>query len=810
MKKLYSAILNKMTLEEKASLCSGFSFWDTQAINHLGIPSVKMTDGPHGLRKEINNTITNIMHGSVPATCFPPASTLCNSWDENLLEEVGHILADEAKNQAVSTILGPGINIKRSPLCGRNFEYFSEDPYLAGILGGAMVRGIQKNDVGVSLKHFCANNQEHIRMSVDSVVDERALREIYLSAFEHIVKKENPSTVMCSYNKLNGTYLAQNKRMLTDVLRNEWGFDGIVVSDWGAVNDRVKGIEAGLDLEMPTSKGVNDKVIINAVKNGDLDEKDLDKVVYRMIKFAIETKQKEIPDYQTDYDAHHSFARKVASECCVLLKNEDNLLPLNKDENLVIIGKLAKKLRYQGFGSSHINPTKTVSFTEHLDTIGKQYEYCDGYTLKGDCFSESKIKKAVKLAKGKDKVLLFVGLTDEYESEGYDRKSLSLPEGQNLLIEEISKVNKNIVLVLSNGSPVSMLGWNDSIKSILDVYLGGQAGGSATYDVLFGDINPSGKLGETFPHKNHDNISSRYFPMGPRNVQYRESIFVGYRYFDTANIDVLYPFGHGLSYTKFEYTNLKLSKKSVEQNEKLLVSFDIKNIGTIAGAEIAQLYVSDKESTIFKAKKELKGFKKVFLEAGEIKNMSIELNERDFSFYNVSINDWHLESGDFEILVGSSSNDIRLNDVVFVQSSNPDAPIPNYKETAPLYYDISSDEYKNRIPHNQFEALLGQSVEENKPYQKGEFSKNSTIEQISVTKFGKLIYKIVHGGGVLISKHTENATMVERSSKDLPLRSFNSMTGGMFSHKTIDGMVDIINSKKGGWKKFFKGFKKQK
>lgn len=803
-------ILNQMSLEEKASLCSGLTFWLTKPLEKFDVPSVWMSDGPHGLRKEKQTAGTNVMKPAETATCFPPAVTTASSWDVDLIEEIGDAIAKEAQALKVTTVLGPGVNIKRSPLCGRNFEYFSEDPFLAGRAGAAWVHGIQKNNIGVSLKHFCANNQEHLRMSIDTIVDERALREIYLSSFEHIVKTEQPSTIMCSYNRLDGEYLSDNKRMLTDVLRDEWGFKGIVVSDWGAVNDRIEGIRAGLDLEMPGNKGMNDRNIVKAVNNGELSEEELDKIVLRMLEFAFKSKEGEVDGVVTNFDAHHSLAKKAAAESAVLLKNQDAALPLKKEQSVAVIGTLAKKLRYQGSGSSHINPPKTVSFVEAMTDAGQSFDYADGYTLKGNGYNEKLIKQACETAKGKDAVLVFIGLTDSYESEGFDRTHINLPDSHNILMEELAKVNDNLIVVLSCGSPVKMTKWEKSAKAILNLYLGGQAGGEAAYDVIYGSVNPSGKLAETFPLRNHDNISSRYFPMGPRTVEYRESVYVGYRYFDAANKAVLYPFGYGLSYTNFEYSDLKLSAKNINEGDGLKVTFKIKNVGAVAGAEVAQLYVSDLESSIFRPKKELKGFKKVYLEAGEEKEVEITLDDRAFSYYNVIIKDWHIESGAFGILVGASSRDIRLEDTVTVVSANPSAPIPDYREIAPYYYDLSEElEQKKRIPAEQFAALYGASLIENKPFVKGELTINNSVEQLTCSGFGRFLYRVLVFGSKLVAIGTENPDMITQSVKDMPLRSFSGFTGGVVSPMTVEGMLDLCNGKKGGTKKLFAGFKKK-
>ncbi|MDD6012704.1 MAG: glycoside hydrolase family 3 C-terminal domain-containing protein [Oscillospiraceae bacterium] len=805
--KNYSEILGQMTLEEKASLCSGLDTWQTKPIPRLGIPSVWMSDGPNGLRKEMQTGGTNIMQKSEIATCFPTSVTTASSWDPELMEEIADAMADECKAHKVTTILGPGVNIKRSPLCGRNFEYFSEDPFLAGRMGAAFVRGFQKNGVGVSLKHFCANNQEHIRMSIDSVVDERALREIYLSPFEYIVKTEQPTTVMCSYNRLGGVYLSDNKRMLTDILRGEWGYKGIVVSDWGAVNDRVEGIRAGLDLEMPGNKGMNDRHIVAAVKNGQLSEEELDKVVLRMIKFAFECKENEGKGYKPDLEAHHQIARKAAEQSAVLLKNTDEALPLNKLQRVAVIGALADHLRYQGAGSSHINPYKTVSFTEAMRHAGQSFAYAPGYSLKGDGYSKKLIDEACSIAKGKDAVLVFIGLTDDFESEGFDRKHINMPKSHNILVEELAKVNDNIIVVLSCGSPVKIDAWECKVKSILNLYLGGQAGGEAAYNIIYGKVNPSGKLAETFPFNNEDNVVAKYFPMGPRTVEYRESIFVGYRFFDKAKKAVQYPFGHGLSYTKFEYSDAVLSKEKITEGETVTVTFKLKNIGKVAGAETAQIYVCPPESKIFKADRELKGFRKVFLQPGEEKEVSIELDERAFSFYNVNIGDWHAESGTYKIIVAASSRDSRLYCALDLTTAKPDAEIPDYRKTAPIYYAVDS---MATIPERQFEAVLGRPLPTNSTFRKGELTINNSLSQVKVSAFGKTLYGLLCGGAKIVSLGAENPAMITESIKDMPLRSFSGFTGGLISQKSVDGLLDLCNGTRGGLKKLITGFKKEK
>lgn len=797
-------LINQLTLEEKASLCSGMTFWKTQPIERLNIPSVTMTDGPHGLRREKEGSGLNVMQESLPATCFPTAVTTASSWDRNILKEVGIAIAEEAITQKVSTVLGPGTNIKRSPLCGRNFEYFSEDPYLSAEMSGSFVDGVQSKGVGTSLKHFCGNNQEHIRMSIDSIIDERTLREIYLPAFEMTVKHSQPHQIMCSYNKLNGTFSSDNKRLLTDILRTEWGFKGMVVSDWGAVNDRIEGVRAGLDLEMPTNNGMNNRKIVEAVNNGSLKVEELDNIVEHILDYVFKSAKNVNPDYKCDYAAHHKIAQKAVENSAVLLKNDD-ILPLKKEDKIAVIGKLAEQVRYQGSGSSKINPINVVNIITALNDKGADFEYAEGYVIKGDGYNKKLLEQAVNLAKTVDKVVVVIGLTDIYESEGFDRTGIDLPVGHNKLVIELIKANPNIVIVLQGGSPVSMP-WQKDVKAILNTYLGGEAVGEATVSLLYGDVNPSGKLAETYPKKLEDDIGAEYFSMGPKTVEYRESVYVGYRYYDTAKKEVRFPFGFGLSYTNFEYSALKLSAKKLNEKETLSVTFTVKNTGKVFGAETAQVYVKDIKSTIFRPEKELKGFEKIFLKAGESKTVTVKLNSRAFSYYNTAISDWHVESGDFEILVGASSRDIKLSDTVTVISANPDAPIPDYTVAAPVYYNIAN---ADAIPAEAFSALCGKELPDNIPSKRGEFTVNSTVTDISVVPLGKFIKKLLTFGGKLVSIGTENKDMIVKSIIDMPLRSFSGFSGGILSEMTVDGLVDMLNKTKGGGKKFWGGFRKK-
>lgn len=668
-------LISTMTLEEKAGLCSGFDFWNTKAIERLDIPSIMMTDGPHGLRKQRASADHLGLFDSVPATCFPSAAGLATSWDRELLRKVGVALGEECQAEQVGILLGPGANIKRSPLCGRNFEYFSEDPYLSTELAAEHILGVQSQGVGASLKHFAANNQEHRRMTTNAVVDERTLREIYLASFEGAVKKGQPWTVMCAYNQLNGEYCAENHRLLTDILKDEWGHEGFVVSDWGAVNERAEGIAAGLELEMPASGGVGDQKIIDAVREGRLSEQKLDAAVERILRVIYKAVDHRKPGSTYDMEAHHQLAREVARESMVLLKNEDRILPLKKGGRIAVVGALAKQLRYQGGGSSHIKPTKMDDLMVELAKAGGSAEisYAEGYALNTDDTDTLLLDEAIQAAKDADVTIIFAGLPDRYESEGFDRTHLGLPNNQMKLIEGITAIQKQVVVVLSNGAPIEMP-WIDDVKAVLEAYLGGQAMGGAIADLLFGDANPCGKLAETFPAQLSDNPSYLFFPGDGDTVEYKEGIYVGYRYYDKKNMRPLFPFGHGLSYTNFEYSDMTISKSQIEDTETLVVTVNVKNIGKLAGKEIVQLYVRDVKSSVSRPDKELKGFAKVSLEPGEQSTVTFTLDKRSFAYYHVGLQDWHVETGDFELLVGKSSADMILTGTVHVKSTTAIKP----------------------------------------------------------------------------------------------------------------------------------------
>lgn len=660
-------ILAEMSLEEKASLCSGEGFWHTKPIERLDIQKIMMSDGPHGLRK-VNEERDCVTDESIEAVCFPTASALACSFDRNLIEKLGKALGDECQAEGVAVILGPGANIKRSPLCGRNFEYFSEDPYLSTEMASAYIKGVQSRGVGTSLKHFALNNQEYRRMSVSAEVDERVLREIYLASFEGAVKNAKPWTVMCSYNRVNGVHSSENPKLLSNILRDEWEYKGLVVSDWGAVDNRVNGIKAGLDLEMPSSQGKNDKFIVEAVRLGKLDIKDVDKCVRRILELIDKYEDGKKSNIIWDKEKHNKLAAEIESECMVLLKNEGNILPLDRSKKIAFIGRFAESPRYQGGGSSHINSYKVTSALEAVKDICK-VTYAEGYNTVEDETDDKLLSEAVQAAKECEIAVLFVGLPDLFESEGYDRSHLRLPECQIELIERVSEVNENTVVVLHNGSAVEMP-FADNVKGILEAYLGGQAVGQAEVDILFGKKNPSGKLAETFPRKLSDNPSYLNFPGEGDRVRYQEGIFVGYRYYDKKEIEPLYPFGYGLSYTTFEYKDIDISKSEMNDDEEVTVTVTVKNTGKIKGKEIVQLYVNDEQSSVIRPIKELKGFEKVMLNPGEEKKVAFVLDKRSFAYYNTDISDWYTEYGKYNILVGSSSRDIRLKTCVYVAPTN--------------------------------------------------------------------------------------------------------------------------------------------
>ncbi len=778
--KNYNELIKNMTLEEKASLMSGDNFWNTKSIDRLGIPSIMLTDGPHGLRKQGGKADHLGLNKSIPATCFPTAATLANSWDTELIHEVGSYLGKEAASENVSVLLGPGLNIKRNPLCGRNFEYFSEDPYLSGKMAADMVKGIQSHGISACPKHYAVNSQEHMRMTIDEVVDERALREIYLEGFRYAIEEGQPKTVMSSYNKVNGEYANENKHLMQEILYGEWNYQGIVVTDWGGNNDRVEGLKAGNQLEMPAAGGITDKEIVEAVKAGTLNEDVLDEAVERMLRLTFDTKEALQTSKTVDFDEHHEKAVEAAKRSMVLLKNEANTLPLNKNQQVAIIGDFAKNPRYQGAGSSLINPTKVENAWDQLNQTDLTIiGYEQGFKRFGGK-SESLKSRALQLASQADVVLLFLGLDEGSEAEGIDRENMKLGENQIELVQSLAEIHNNIVVVLSGGSAIEMP-FVHGVKAILHGYLGGQGGATAIRDILVGNYNPSGKLAETFPLKYEDVSSAPYYPGLEATAEHRESIYIGYRYFDTKNIPVLFPFGHGLSYTTFSYSDIEASESSV--------SFTIKNVGDVPGEEVAQVYIKPLSSSVFRANKELKGFVKVYLEPNESKRVNISLDDHAFAYYNTFVSDWSVEGGRYELQVGSSIEDIRLVETIEVEGDH----------TAHQYDKQVLKHYYNADIHNigddEFHNLLGYTPPSPLWDRKKKLGYNDTIAQAQFKKgFGKLLYLIV-----VFTKKVLNllGKPLEANNvmfvMNMPFRQIPRFSNGKISPKMLDRLLKIIN-----------------
>lgn len=748
-------LIGKMTLEEKASLCSGADFWHTESVERLGIPAMMVSDGPHGLRKQDQEADHLGVNDSIKAVCFPAGCGTAASFNRELITGMGEVLGEECQAEGVGVILGPAVNIKRSPLCGRNFEYYSEDPMVASEMAGALIKGVQSKNVGTSIKHFLANNQETRRMSSSSEVDERTLREIYLAAFEGAVSSQKPWTVMCSYNKINGTYAAEHKEALTDILRGEWGFDGFVVSDWGAVNNRVPDLEAGLDLEMPASGGINDEQIVDAVKEGRLEESVLDRAVERILNIVYRFQENRNDSAVFDRDKDHEYAKKVAEETIVLLKNEDGLLPLSEKEEIAFIGKYARQPRFQGGGSSHINSHKVTGAWDVVKDWGS-ITFAEGYGDQEDVTDEALIAEAVEKAGKAKAAVIFAGLPDAFESEGFDRSHMGMPNCQNELINRVAAVQPNTIVVLHNGSPVEMP-WADQVKGIVEAYLSGQAVGAAVVDILFGKVNPSAKLPETFPYKLEDNPSYLYYLGEGDKVEYREGVFVGYRYYDTKKMDVRFPFGYGLSYTTFAYSNLKLSAAQIKDTDTLTVSVDVTNTGSMAGKEVVQLYVSDVESTVIRPVKELKGFDKVDLQPGETKTVTFTLGKRAFAYWNTQIHDWHVESGEFRILVGKSSRDIQLEETVTVEST---VKLPVHFTLDSTFGDLMQDKKAREIlePMMKLDMVGGQEEDSD------------------------------------VAASAISSEMMEAMMKYMPLRGVLSFSSGKVSLEQLQGLLDQLNA----------------
>ena len=697
-------LVAQMTLEEKAGLCSGLDFWQTKGVERLGIPSVRVSDGPHGLRKQDGESDHLGMNESIQAVCFPAGCAIASSFDREAAQMLGEALGKECQAEDVSVILGPAMNIKRSPLCGRNFEYYSEDPLVSTELGTAYIQGVQSRNVGTSPKHFMANNQEYHRMTSNSVMNERTMREIYLAAFEGAVRRAKPWTVMNSYNKLNGTYLCENKEMLTDILRKEWGFDGFVMTDWGAMNDRVQALKAGCNLEMPYSGGGTDAEIIAAVKSEELEESILDRSCEEFLNIVFRYAKNRDETAVFDRKKDHELARKLEEECIVLLKNEGNLLPIKEHTRTAFIGKYAKEPRYQGGGSSHINSTHVESAWEMAPD--KEYvTYAKGFDDREDAVDEKLLAEAVETAKNAEMAVIFAGLPDNFESEGYDRKHLGMPNCQNRLIEEIAKVQENTVVVLHNGAPVEMP-WINDVKAVLEVYLGGQAVGGAAVNVLYGKTNPSGRLPETFPVRLQDTPCYLTYGGEQDTSEYTEGVFVGYRYYTSRDMKVLFPFGHGLSYTAFDYSSLTVSRDAIRESEGLQVTVDVTNTGSMAGKEVVQLYVAAKDSKAIRPVRELRAFDKIALQPGETKTVSFMLDARAFSYWNMEIHDWYAETGNYEIQIGRSAEEMILTKEIRVESEKA---IPKVFTLNSTMGEIMADPKGKAILEQAMGAMMGNS-----------------------------------------------------------------------------------------------------
>lgn len=783
-------VIAGLTLDEKISLVSGKDFWNTVEIRNspVKVPSVMVSDGPHGLRKQADAADNLGINDSIVAICFPSAAGLAASFDTQLMIKAGKTLGEECQAEDVSTILGPAINIKRSPLCGRNFEYFSEDPYLAGKMAAAYINGVQSRNTGTSLKHYAVNNQEKRRFTVSAELDERTMRELYLAGFETAVKESQPWTVMCSYNRVNGEQVSESKKLLTDILRDEWGFKGLVVSDWGAVKDRVKGLEAGLDLEMPGTFGLSAKKIKAAIEDGSLDEAVLDKACRRIVNMAFKWHQNRV-ECSFDREEHHARAKDIALKTMVLLKNDNNILPLDSSKKIAFIGEYAKKPRYQGGGSSHINSYKVT------DALTATQAFCDvayatGFGIDDKVADNALVAEAVNAAKEADVAVIFAGLPESIESEAFDRKDMKLPACQDYLIEKIAEVQKNVVVVLHNGAPVEMP-WIDKVSGVLEAYLAGEAVGEAETDILFGKANPSGKLPETFPVKLSDTPCYQYFPGTYNTVEHREGLYVGYRYYETAKKEVLFPFGHGLSYTTFKYSNMQLSKTSITPDTKeIVVTLEVTNTGNVDGEEIVQIYVSPTEKTIFRSDIELKGFAKVALKAGESKTVTVRLDNRAFAYYNINEKDFVCDDGKYVVKAAASVADVRLEADVNLTGFGIHAN-PYSEEVRALYAtgDVAD------IKRSDFEKLIGRTLEIKKPEKP--FTWDNCIGDAKGTKWGDRIEAILSVVTAKMKMNIGNSEMIYSGAMETPVRTLVAMSNGVVTEGLGDALVDLMNEKPG-------------
>ncbi len=765
-------ILQKLSLEQKCALLSGKNTWQTQDYPKQGVPAIWLSDGPNGLRKQAGAADHLGLNPSVPATCFPTAATMANSWDPALGEEVGRALGEETAANRVNVLLGPGLNVKRSPLCGRSFEYFSEDPYLSGKMAAAYVRGIQENGVAACPKHFAVNSQELRRMASNSVLDERTLRELYLTAFEIVVKEAHPKSIMSAYNRVNDIYANENHHLLVDILRKEWGFDGAVVTDWGGSNDHVEGVKNGSTLEMPSPGLGGARKLLKAVAEGSLTEQEIDLRVDELLELVLSTTAAmEKAPRKFDEKAHHELARRAAAESIVLLKNEGGILPLKHGKKVALIGDFALTPRYQGAGSSMVNPTRVDSLKDameaaELDMVG----YCAGYERSGKP-NKAYLEEAVSQAKMADVVLLCIGLDESSESEGLDRTHIGIPAVQKQLLDAVTAANPNVVAVVSAGSVIET-DWVEKCKAVAHGYLGGQAGAGAMLEVLTGWQNPCGKLAETIPLRYEDTPAARYFPGKKQNAEYREGLYIGYRYYETANKAVRYPFGYGLSYTTFAYSDLKVNAEKV--------TFTLANTGSCAGAEIAQLYVAKPDATVFRPAKELKGFAKVFLKAGESKTVTIPLDDKTFRYWNVATDRWEVEGGSYQLLVGANVQDIRLTTDITLPGTG--APDPYAGKELEHYRTAHVQE----VPDAEFEALLGRPL----PEETTAIDRTMTLGELNHSR-SPLCWLIAGVLTLLVRSGEKNGkpNLNILFQYNMPLRGLAQMTGGIIGEETVDGLV---------------------
>ncbi len=781
----------KLTDEQKARLLSGVDFWHLYSNKEIGIPEIMLSDGPHGLRQMVERTGDDVVNGTVKSTCFPAGGTTACSFDPELMARVGKAIGEEARKQGVNVVLGPAVNHKRSPLCGRNFEYVSEDPCVTGELAAAIIDGIQSCGVGTSIKHFACNSQEKARFISDSIVDERAMREIYLRGFETAIKKSHPWTIMAAYNKVNGTHSTENKKLMTDIAREEWGFDGLIMTDWGAMDNVAESYKAGLDLEMPGSDSGTDRVILNCLADGSLPRESFERAAQTVLELIFRSQEGEQSEYTCDMERHFDIARQATEQSAVLLKN-DGILPFTGG-SVAVIGSMAKRPRYQGGGSSHINPIILDNPCEAFDKAGIKYDYADGYADEELVPNKKRIKEAVKAAKGKDIVFIFAGLPASIESEGYDRDDLDMPQSHIKLIEEVAAVNPNVVVVLSCGSPVAMP-WLDKAKAVLLMYLGGCQMGAAAVNLLTGKVNPSGKLAETFPLAIEDTPCHGWFANDRFFVEYRESIFTGYRYYDTAGKKVLFPFGSGLSYTTFEYSDISIDKTRMGEGDTAKVTVTVTNTGSVAGKETVMLFAAKGESKFFRPKKELKAFAKVELQPGESKPVELEITADSLAVYNTETASWYAEPGDYQLIAAPNAAAEGLS--VTLTLTTAEQPVADLTESAACYYSVASAPLKPE--DSQFAALPGVTLPDRAA--KRPVNADSPMSALADTFVGGIVFRAAKKRAAKgFDPNMDIDRMMEASICDMPIRA---ATMSSMTRDQADGLVLIAQGKP------FKGLRK--